>query len=420
MANMNFIVRRVVGSLLKKKREARSIGHRINNSSLNRLLPQMKAKSIKGKSTEEISAALSESMVDGYKPTMAFVFLTDVAEIDSLSTILDAEGITFFGASTAQKFTEDGLDNDDSIVVLLLDMNPAHFSIILKDYKEISPVEAAKSVAKAGLATFKDPGFIISAIDDKLSGEELIAGFTDIAGKDVTVMGGAAGIPTDFSGVLFTNAAFSTKGIIALIIDQDKILMNGMAVSGWKPVGTEKKITKCDGPWIYTIDDVPAVDLIQKFLGADIFSNRSNATGLLPSDLGYPLQFQREPGNFLMRPILLWNTTNKSVMVSGNVNEGETFRFSMPPDFDVIDKVIDSTKKIKEEAMPDVDALITFSCVGRLGSFGPMVSTEIEGLASAWNKPMIGFFSLGEFGKLENGSCEFHGTTVSWVALKEK
>ena len=211
-----------------------------------------------------------------------------------------------------------------------------------------------------------------------------------------------------------------TKGIVTLIIDQDKILMNGLAVSGWKPVGTEKKITKSNGPWIYTIDGEPAVDLIQKFLGADILSNRNNERGLLPSDLGYPLQFQRAPGSFLMRPLLLWNTTDKSVLLAGNVNEGESFRFSLPPDFDVIDKVIDSTKKMKEEEMPDVDALIAFSCVGRLGSFGPMVSTEIEGLASTWNKPMIGFFSLGEFGKLDKGSCEFHGTTVSWVALKEK
>jgi hypothetical protein len=389
----------------------------------------MKAKSIIGKTSEDIKNALAQSLADacpddpvgrGYKPTMAIVFLTDVAEIDSISAMLGAEGITVFGASTAQKFTEDGLDNDDSIVVLLLDMNPDHFRIILKDYNELSPFEAAKSVAKAGVETFKNPGFIISAIDSEMSGQDLINGFADIAGKDVTVMGGAAGNPADFSGVVFTNTVSSTKGLLTLIIDQDKILMNGLAVSGWKPVGTEKKITKSNGSWIYTIDDEPAVDLIQKFLGEDILSNRNNAVGLLPSDLGYPLQFERAPGSFLMRPLLLWNTTDKSVLVAGNVSEGESFRFSLPPDFDVIDIVIDSTKKLKEEEMPDIDALIAFSCVGRLGSFGPMVSTEIEGMASTWNKPMIGFFSLGEFGKLDNGSCEFHGTTVSWVALKEK
>ena len=70
--------------------------------------------------------------------------------------------------------------------------------------------------------------------------------------------------------------------------------------------------------------------------------------------------------------------------------------------------------------MPEADALLVFSCVGRLGSFGPLISTEIEGLAATWNKPMIGFFSLGEFGKLREGVSEFHETTVSWVALKEK
>ncbi|MEJ7626855.1 MAG: hypothetical protein WKF35_08330 [Ferruginibacter sp.] len=42
-----------------------------------------------------------------------------------------------------------------------------------------------------------------------------------------------------------------------------------------------------------------------------------------------------------------------------------------------------------------------------------MISAEIEGLAATWNKPIIGFFSLDEFGKVDDSTCEFHGTTVS-------
>ncbi len=34
----------------------------------------MKAKSIKGKSTEEIKTALEQSMTDGFKPTLAICF----------------------------------------------------------------------------------------------------------------------------------------------------------------------------------------------------------------------------------------------------------------------------------------------------------------------------------------------------------
>ena len=102
------------------------------------------------------------------------------------------------------------------------------------------------------------------------------------------------------------------------------------------------------------------------------------------------------------------------------MKEGDVFRFSLPPDFEVIDKVVESTRTIKERDMPDADAMLVFSCVGRLGTFGPMIDSEIEGLAGIWSKPMLGFFSLGEFGKLDEGPSEFHGTTVSWVALKEK
>ncbi|MFZ1714889.1 MAG: hypothetical protein WAT88_06320, partial [Saprospiraceae bacterium] len=70
----------------------------------------MKAKSIKGKSTVEIKNALDQSMADGYKPTMAFVFLTDQEEIDAISAVLDAEGIAIFGASTSEKFTDEGIE----------------------------------------------------------------------------------------------------------------------------------------------------------------------------------------------------------------------------------------------------------------------------------------------------------------------
>ena len=233
-------------------------------------------------------------------------------------------------------------------------------------------------------------------------------------------MGGVAGNPDDFSGILFTNTLSSKGGLLALIIDQDKILINGLAVSGWKPVGTTKKITKSEGSWVFTIDDEPAMNVIQRFLGNEIIISTNQASGLLPTDLGYPLQFERASGNVIMKPALFFNTANQSVMIGGEVKEGDLFRFSLPPDFDVIDKVVESTKTIKEKDMPLADAMLIFSCVGRLGTFGPMITTEIEGLAATWNKPMLGFFSLGEFGKLDEGRCEFHGTTVSWVALREK
>ena len=378
----------------------------------------MQAKSIKGKSTAAIKTALIESIADGFKPTLAFVFLTELEEIDAVTKMLDAAGIAVFGASTSEKFTDQGLE-PEGIVALLLDMNPANFKIVLKDFTSTTVYESACEVGAIGKKNFAHPAFIISAADIKITAEDIIKGLLVNAGNNVTVAGGMAGEAVNFTGAVFTNNVKTNSGLLSLILDEDKIDVKGMAVSGWKAVGTEKKITKCEGSWIYTIDNEPAMNLIKKFLGKEIVSGNTSK-GLIPLDINFPIQIQRESGKAMMRPFLLWNTEDQSIMVGGPVKEGSLFRFSLPPDLEVIDSVIESSMALKENELPDADAMLIFSCIGRLSSLGPMSSSEIDGLTATWNKPMAGFFSLGEFGKLDDSRPEFHGTTVSWVALKEK
>ena len=350
----------------------------------------MKAKSIKGQSNEEIKSALEKATSNGFKPTLAFAFITNLEDIDALSAILDAAGISIFGASTAEKFNEEGID-PSGIIIMLLDMNPANFKIVLEVFNVSSVYESACAVGEAGKKCFEHPAFIISTADIRIPGGDVIRGILD-----------------------FTNQAKSDSGILALIVDEDKVEVKGVAVSGWKPVGTEKRITKCEGNWVYTIDGEPALDVIKKFLGKDIILN-NKAEGID----SFPLQVQRVKGKPMMRPIVQWNEEEKSIMLGAAAEEGSLFRFSLPPDYEVIDAVIESAKTIKENELPEADAMVVFSCVGRLSQLGPMLSAELDGLAATWNKPMAGFFSLGEYGKLDDTRPEFHGTTVSWVALKE-
>ena len=90
----------------------------------------MKAKSIKGSSLQEVQSALEQCITGNYKPTLAFVFLTELGDIDAVSAMFDNAGISIFGASTSEKFTEQGVETD-GIVVLLLDIYPADFKIVL-------------------------------------------------------------------------------------------------------------------------------------------------------------------------------------------------------------------------------------------------------------------------------------------------
>lgn len=386
----------------------------------------MKARSITGTTPSDIKKALDESISDGnqangqdFRPTLAIILVSNMEDAEPIQSIFRNQGIEIFGVTAPHNFNEKGI-REGHIIVMLLDIKPDHFKIVLNDYEGSSPFKAGYNAGLTGKNTFENPSFIISPLDFRVSNDELIRGLTDAAGHETMIAGGVSGDPADFSGVIFTNDASSKGGLLALILDQDKVEISGLAVSGWKPVGTTKKITKCEDSWALTIDNEPAMHVIQRFLGNDIVRDNSEGSGFVPTDLGYPLQFQRASGNAIMKPALFFNPADQSVMIAGGAKEGDHFRFSLPPDFDVIDKVVETTRICKEKEMPDADVLMVFSCVGRLGTFGPLISTEIEGLASTWGKPMVGFFSLGEFGKLDEGQCEFQGTTVSWVALKEK
>lgn len=379
----------------------------------------MKAKSINGKSFEEIKSALANCLADGYKPTLAFVFLSIQHNTKALRSLLEDHAIAVFGATTSAEFTEEGVETE-GIAILLLDINPAYFKIVLKDFGTGSVYASASHIGEVGIHTFAHPGFIMSAANFSIhQDDEVIKGLVDKAGEDVTIVGGMAGEPVNFTGFVFTNDASSSNGLISLIIDQDKISLKGMAVSGWKSMGTKKIITRCEGSWIHTIDNIPATEVFKKYLGEDIFSSIVSGE-VIKTNMNYPLQFERSGGSPLNMPFISFNTTEQSVMIPGTAIEGSAFRFSLPPDFDVIDTVIESSRKIKEKGFNEADALVVFSCIARLQSLGPMAPMELEGLADTWGKPMIGFFCLGEFGRIADGKSEFHGSTVSWVALKEK
>lgn len=379
----------------------------------------MRAKSIKGKSIEEIKSALADSLADGYKPTLAFVFLSIQHSKEAICRLLDNQGIAVFGATTSAEFTDEGIETE-GIAIMLLDINPAYFKIVLKDFEAGSVYESAYMIGEVGVQTFAHPAFIMSAANFSLHfDDEVIKGLVDNAGEDVFIVGGMAGESVNFSGFVFTNDASSSNGLISLILDQDKISLKGMAVSGWKSMGTKKIITRCEGSWIYTIDNIPATEVFKKYLGDDIFSDYAQE-GIRKTNMNYPLQFERPGGSPMNMPFVSFNTTEQSVMIPGIVIEGSAFRFSLPPDFDVIDTVIESSRKIKEKELNEADALVVFSCIARLESLGPMAAVELEGLADTWAKPMVGFFCLGEFGRIAEGKSEFHGSTVSWVALKEK
>ncbi len=81
-----------------------------------------------------------------------------------------------------------------------------------------------------------------------------------------------------------------------------------------------------------------------------------------------------------MRPCLVIDWPDHSFYCSGSVPQGSKVRFSLPQDFDAMDKVIQGVDALKAKEMPEVDALVFFSCAGRILLFGPIMTQELAGV----------------------------------------
>src|SRR5829696_4021972 len=95
----------------------------------------MKAKSIKGNSTEEIIEALADIIAGGFKPTLAIVFISVKQNRDAVCKLLNDAGIAIYGATTNGEFIDENLSKG-SVAILLLDMNREHFTILFEEYPQ--------------------------------------------------------------------------------------------------------------------------------------------------------------------------------------------------------------------------------------------------------------------------------------------
>lgn len=385
----------------------------------------MQAKSIKGNSTKEINEALIQTLSGGFKPTLAFVFISIKQDIDAVSSLLDQQGIKIFGVTTGGEFI-DGDIGSGTIAILLLDMDPSNFMILLEDYSDKDPELLTQTMVRKAKELFKNPSFILSCSMDvksetetgPLLAEPIIRAIESLTGKETIIWGGRAGDDFAFDEtIVFNNHLKTKRGIFLLALDGDRIQMKGQAFSGQKPVGTEKIITKAVDNWVYEIDHQPATEMVLKYLGMSI--TEKEAETYYPNQ-NVLLSVSKDNGEGVLRAVGLFNLKHKSIAILGNIKEGDRIRLTLPPDFEIIEEVQKNAEKVKRDEMPNADAMLMFSCIGRLAQFGPLIGDEIEGLRKVFNVPMAGFFTYGEFGRANQGNNEFHTSTCCWVAIKEK
>ena len=385
----------------------------------------MKAKSIKGKTPDEIKSALAGSMADGFKPTLAIVFISIKQDRNAVNEILHKENIDLFGATSCGEFIN-GYQDEGGIVILLLDLNRDAYTLLYEPFGENPLSETAGKLSNQALKAFNNPSMIVlstglNSKGDIFDGEKLVNSLEFAFGSKITYWGGMAGDDMTFSGsYVFTHGKETDFGVAALVLDGDRVATQGMAITGWKSVGISRKVTKSAGNLVYTIDDKPAVEMYLTYLGKIEKKDDLDFNVMNELSFSFPFIVNRGDGDTLLKSPLRIDHNENALVTDMEMPEGTEFWFSLPPDFDIAEEIIGEATRLKTENQFDAEALLVFSCAGRAPVLGPLVTYENDGLAEVWKSPMAGFFSYGEFGRSKNGKQYFHSGTCCWVALKEK
>lgn len=377
----------------------------------------MQSKTLSAINIEELTTQLKTMIQSGFQPTLSIIFTSASHDLNALSQVFTDHNIDLVGCTSAGEICDKEIFNT-SIVALFMDMDKSFYRTHFVETKDRSTYQIAYETGQMAKETFDHPAVIVLSGGMTVDGEQIVFGMKDAINDNFPLFGGLAGDDQGSqSTFVFNNQHISGDGILSLLIDTDKIEVKGMATSGWEAIGNINTITKSEGNIVYAINDEPALDVFIKYFG--YFDNAFVKEELVHTLSGqYPLQIIRDNENRILRSPIMADEETKTLILAGGVKQGDQFRFSISPGFEVIDKTIEEFQSFKETA--PADAMVLFSCKGRHAAFGPLLEEEVKGISECWGTPMIGFMTYGEIGPTQNGTCEFHNETCSLVTFKEK
>ncbi|MBC2668968.1 FIST signal transduction protein [Novosphingobium piscinae] len=244
---------------------------------------------------------------------------------------------------------------------------------------------------------------------------------TDVVGVEAEISGGMAGDGARFAETLVAlNGAVQAGTIAAIGFYGDAIRFGHGCVGGWDGFGPRRRITASAGLVLHALDDRPALDLYETYLGDE-------AAALPGSGLLYPLCIwdPAKPDALFVRTLLGVDRATRSLLLAGDVPEGwhaQLMRGS-------IDRLIDGAASAARDAREEMAAqrvhpaaCLLVSCVGRRLLMGQHTEAEIEQVHAVLGTgvPMAGYYSYGEIApRAGSPVAGLHNQTVTLTLLAE-
>jgi hypothetical protein len=259
------------------------------------------------------------------------------------------------------------------------------------------------------------PHKILVLLSDGLAGDqqEIVRGAYGVLGAAVPLVGGCAGDDLRMTRTQQLHGdRVLTDAVVAAGIASDAPFGIGVR-HGWRRVGEPMLVTGSAANRVYTLDDLPALDVYLKHLGLDP-STSSDDRWLARLALTHPLGLSRPNGEDEVRLINGGNFVERSLSCMAEVPQGALV-WIMDGDER---SVLEATELACGDSLAALGGrtplgLIAFDCIARRGVLGDTgIRTEIDRLAAvASGVPVAGFYTYGEIARTR-GLRGFHNQTL--------
>jgi PAS domain S-box-containing protein len=238
------------------------------------------------------------------------------------------------------------------------------------------------------------------------NGDELLKGFSSIAGPKVMVAGGMAADNFTFSGCYTVHGERVEQGaVVAVSLNNPSLQIFRNYNLSWSPIGREMTVTRSEGARIYEIDNKPINTIYAKYLGEAVIERMPDST------IEFPLIFEEEGVNVARSMVSVFD--DGSALYAGNIAEGTKVKFGIGSS-QLIDESINDSYNLALES--PLESVFIYSCSARKAYLGSTLEEEFGSMAQF--APQAGFFTYGEFYHGHSGN-ELLNITTTILGLSE-
>ncbi|GBE29404.1 MAG TPA: hypothetical protein ENH10_04995 [Bacteroidetes bacterium] len=350
------------------------------------------------------------------QPEVIFLFPTIEYQgspelVEGILDVLDSDDIVLIG-NTGDGFYEYNKVGDSGVSALGMNSDGAvNWHIACESGVGSQPFEATeRCFARLHEACKRsDPALYFLTTDFRTDTTEIIAAVQKSARGPV--VGGSAGDDYTFSKCfVYANREVYTDCVAVLAVEGE-IEFDILIANTMQPMGSSGKITEFEGTTIRMIDNIPAMEFVEREIGKPIVVIDQGIISL-------KLTEHMNDVNGRIRSVLLPDPgqDESGIKLFGGVTQGDYAQVCLTPREKIIEDVKDIAQSISNLPFNPIAALAV-SCAGRKKVLAEHLDTEVSNIVDNCKslEALAGFPSFGEFGpmKTDDGYTDsmFHNMT---------